>query len=180
MNFDLICLDVDGTLCDRDSTAPYDYVIDTLASWSGKKVLITNQGGVGLRLWLQEMEEAGEEVDYQHLPTRQQARERIAQVALKLAVDMAYISLAYTSKSTGSWYPKKQDSTVYRQGYIKSSFSRNWRKPDTGMIDQAMSDFDIEDPKRVLVVGDRDEDLRAAAAMGCSFIWANRFFGVDK
>lgn len=52
------------------------------------------------------------------------------------------------------------------------------RKPSGKMILEAMYDAAIFDPGQVLMVGDREEDRKAAQAAGVSFQWAHVFFGV--
>lgn len=49
------------------------------------------------------------------------------------------------------------------------------RKPGPGMLLEAMSDFKAE-PEETLMVGDREEDQRAAQSAGCHFMWAEEFF----
>lgn len=49
------------------------------------------------------------------------------------------------------------------------------RKPEPGMLSEAMRDFEAA-PGETLFVGDRPEDEEAARAAGCAFAWANDFF----
>ncbi|MCC5600880.1 HAD hydrolase-like protein [Nostoc favosum] len=47
-----------------------------------------------------------------------------------------------------------------------------YRKPGTGMIYQAVFDFGI-DLTKSWMIGDRDEDYKAAIAAGVNFMWAD-------
>ncbi len=49
------------------------------------------------------------------------------------------------------------------------------RKPNPGMLLEAMSDFDVE-PDETLYVGDRPEDEEAAKNAGVAFMWTDEFF----
>lgn len=53
------------------------------------------------------------------------------------------------------------------------------RKPEPGMLLEAMRDFEAE-PDETLFVGDRPEDEEAARAAGCAFQWAETFFNGGK
>lgn len=49
------------------------------------------------------------------------------------------------------------------------------RKPEAGMLIEAMRDFDVS-PQETLFVGDREEDEQAARRAGVAFVWAHQFF----
>lgn len=51
-----------------------------------------------------------------------------------------------------------------------------WRKPGGGMIVEAMRLYGV-DAGATVYVGDRPEDRGAADVAGCSFYWADDFFG---
>lgn len=50
------------------------------------------------------------------------------------------------------------------------------RKPQPGMILGLMVELGFQ-PQDTVVVGDWDDDRRAAEAAGCEFVWAHVFFG---
>jgi len=50
------------------------------------------------------------------------------------------------------------------------------RKPQPGMLLAIMEKLNIG-PAETVMVGDRESDLQAAEAAGCSFAWAQDFFG---
>lgn len=52
------------------------------------------------------------------------------------------------------------------------------RKPGSGMLEEAMSDFEAA-PEETLMVGDRDEDELAAKRAGVAFMNAHVFFVED-
>jgi D-glycero-D-manno-heptose 1,7-bisphosphate phosphatase len=57
----------------------------------------------------------------------------------------------------------------------KYALEHDWRKPNPGMLLQAMEDFKIE-PQNTLFVGDRETDKLAAENANLDFQWANKFF----
>lgn len=71
--------------------------------------------------------------------------------------------LAAAGAHVDAWYfcPFHEDATVERY----RAPNHPWRKPNPGMLLQAMADFPI-DPARSFLVGDRETDLQAAAAAG--------------
>ncbi len=81
-----------------------------------------------------------------------------------------YIAFAYQNKE-GVWLspPPNGASSDPRWRW-------DWRKPFPGMAFQAMQDFGICDPAKVLVVGDRPEDEMLAGAIGSHFQWHDYFF----
>lgn len=50
------------------------------------------------------------------------------------------------------------------------------RKPQPGMIESLMHEFGFH-PQDTTVVGDWEDDRKAAEAAGCAFEWAHTFFG---
>lgn len=163
--------DLDGTLADLDSTD----LLPGVAAWfdahpDAPCAIATNQGGVGLRRWM-ETAGFGEPGKY---PTQAEVENRVTTLALSLfhedrARFPVYIAFAYQAKS-GKWSP------IPPEGQGDPRWNPDWRKPAPGMILQAMQDAGISDPAQVLYIGDRDEDRQAAAAAGVGFRWAWEFF----
>jgi len=162
--------DLDGTLCDRDSDALLPGVAEWFATHPNDACAIaTNQGGVGLRRWM----ETGGFGEPNKYPTQAQVEDRMAAVETAIAHHRSppdiYVAFAYQAKS-GAWSPIPPD------GQDDPRWLPGWRKPNPGMILQAMSDAGISDPAQVLLVGDREEDRQTAEAAGVGFQWAWEFF----
>lgn len=169
MNFQLLILDADGTLVDRDSgelLPGVEEFLDLLRRARNRPAvaIATNQGGVGLRLMM-ERDGWGEPAKY---PTEQQALAQYERLAQKLKARL-YLSFAYQLKS-GEWSTMPDDAP--RPEY----WLPDWRKPAAGMLLQAMRDAGAT-PTSTLMIGDRPEDQEAAAAAGCSFQSAQKYFG---
>lgn len=158
----LYIFDVDGTLAERDSTDLLPGVAEWFASNSDPVALATNQGGVGLRHW---MESAGFG-DPSRYPTEEQVMHRLHTIADNLGVprDCVYAAFAYQSKSSGKWSPR-------RDGLF---WEPSWRKPEPWMLIHAM---EMAGEDTAVMVGDSEEDRQAARAAEIEFIHADEFFG---
>lgn len=55
-------------------------------------------------------------------------------------------------------------------GAIPAEWTQDWRKPNPGMLNQAIMDAQVYS-NDVLFIGDRDTDEKAAQAAGCDFIY---------
>lgn len=128
--------------------------------------LATNQGGVANRHWM----EQGGWGDPDKFPTQGEVEGRLAQLAKMLGIDpqLIYVCFAYKSKS-GKWAPTPEWATS------DPRWSHDWRKPEAGMLLQAIQDAGVR-PEEALMVGDRDEDELAARRAGCGFVSAEEFF----
>lgn len=174
----LYIFDVNGTLADRDTANILPGVREWFAAvdWATTRVAFaTNQGGVGLRYW---MESAGFG-DPSQYPTEEQVRRRISTIEQELVPPTQelnseiYVCFAYQSRSSGKWSPAPP-------GYEgRPEWSPAWRKPAPGMLLQAMHDVGANASNTVFV-GDSDEDLQAALEANISFHWADDFFGRES
>lgn len=172
----LIVFDADGTLRDRDTgeilagvREYFDLVFHSGCRNRPQMAIASNQGGVGLRYWM-ESAGFGEPV---HYPTQDEAEEGLDRLAEDLAGDHRihiYVAFAYQSKSSGEWSPAPSGRGR------DMAWNREWRKPAPGMLQAAMADAGVS-PAQTLMIGDRPEDREAAAAAGCAFQWAQKFFG---
>lgn len=164
---ELIIFDLDGTLVERDT----DVLLPGVRAWFDihradyQFAIATNQGGVGLRYWLEQMG-----MQANQYPNEMAARTHVllAQMALRDVSFAVYIAFAYRSKKTQQWAPippGKEDDPEWSPG---------WRKPNPGMLLAAMAGHD---PVACLFVGDSDDDRLAAEAAGCPFQFADDFFG---
>lgn len=167
--YKLYLFDLDGTLAGFDSND----LLPGVKAWFETKpsdceiALCTNQGGVGLRHWM----ESGGFGNPEELPDEQSVWARISRIKGLLGRQMAvYVCFAYRSKSSGKWAPTPIDCDGLPQWDQRS------RKPEPGMLDRAMRDVKIE-PCEALMIGDGDEDRIAAHLAGCDFMWAHDFFG---
>lgn len=152
--------------------------------------IATNQGGVGLRYWM----EQGGFGDPESLPTQDDIEQRVKRVAAEIEritgrPCATYISYRYQSKSSGKWSP-------IPEGHEDNpEWSAAWRKPSAGMILQAMQDVGIDigewmsespadrlryrlssDKWRVRMIGDSAEDEAAATAAHVDFTHAHEHF----
>lgn len=174
MTPELYIFDMDGTLV-RFLT---DELLEGVADWfqanpDTRWVIATNQGGVGLRYWM-ETAGFGEPEKY---PTEEQVFDHIVNVVERIqsetggaSPERVYYSLAYQSQKSGKWSPLPPE----RAGAWE--WRRSWRKPSPGMILKALDDFNVA-PENALMIGDRDEDRKAADAAGVPFAPADKFFG---
>lgn len=167
--YDLYIFDVDGTIAERDTTDLLPGVAEWFAGNQTAVAFATNQGGVGLRYWM-ETAEFGEPEKY---PTETDVWQRLDSIQenigrpdiLKLA------SFAYQSKSSGKWSPTPNCN----DRFDALCWHPSWRKPDMGMIAFSQANFQIF--KSAVMVGDSEEDEAAAHAAGIDFIHADDFFG---
>lgn len=159
--------DLDGTLAALDSTELLPGVAEWFAAHPEAACAIaTNQGGVGLRRWM-EMKGFGEPEKY---PTQADVDKRTLAVICAIGRPMpTYVAYAYQAIS-GNWSP------IPPEGQGDPRWSPEWRKPAPGMILQAMADANITDPANVIMVGDSENDQQAAEAAGVQFRWAWEFF----
>lgn len=177
-NWQLIIFDMDSTLASRDAgdllSGVAEYFADLTVDTAPKFALATNQGGVGLRYWM-EKDQFGEPKKF---PDEPQIREHIEKVmnnvysASKWHVSFnIQVCFAYRNKR-GKISPTPPEFEHLHEWNISN------RKPNPGMLLDAMSFYDI-DADNTLMVGDRPEDKRAAENAGCAFMWAWDFFGRD-
>lgn len=164
MKYDLIICDVDGTLVDAfsDKLLPQATKFFRSLVQSGVEVaLATNQGGVGLRYWM-ETDFFGEPDKY---PTKKVAEDRILRIAEEVSYLYQYprvfVSWCYQSRRTGVWGPVPKDDD-------DNGWLHIWRKPMPGMLVAAM-ELAQGTPDRTLMIGNGPEDFKAALAVGCDF-----------
>lgn len=171
-NPELIIFDLDGTLAKAFSDELLPGVAEWFAywrkypTWTPKVAIATNQGGVAYRLHKQEM--GAQDAD--KFPTKAMVDNRVNGIADVLGIDRAlvYISYAYQF-SQGYWV----DTPIQ---YVRDPrWAPNWRKPNPGMLQQALADTGLL-PNKALMVGDQDSDREAAVAAGIPFQTAVQFF----
>jgi len=166
----LLIFDVDGTL-----TKPFrTELLPGITSWfaSMRRELIeppilaiaTNQGGVAYRHYL--LETAPERAwKYADQP---ETERRINIIANNLDITHIYISFAYRFPN-GQWV----ETPINAAGDPR--WSRNWRKPNPGMLQQVLADVNLL-PDEALMVGNEETDRKAAISAGIQFAFAHDFF----
>ena len=170
----LVIFDVDGTLVRPFTDELLPGVRDWVDAWRlldepPLLALATNQGGVGMRHHHQY--QLGAASKY---PTQTEAQARVRRVAARVRVrpEMAFMSFAYQF-APGQW----TETPMWGAG--EARWSRNWRKPNPGMLLAAMARARVS-PLETVMVGDSDTDQEAAQKCGVNFKWANRFFTIGQ
>ena len=171
--YKLIIFDLDGTL----SKFATNELLPGVKEWFDSQTehilfgLASNQGGVGLRYWM-EQESFGEPEKY---PTERQVWQQVNDVIRACGFHepgewARRVCYRYLAKS-GNWSPAPNEALEW---------SKEWRKPKPGMILSIMEDYrayyDIHGDN-TLFVGDWGEDLQAAVAAAVDFKFADEFFG---
>jgi HAD superfamily hydrolase (TIGR01662 family) len=169
MDKTLLIFDIDGTLADRDTNE----LLPGVETWFAQHaheyqiVLVTNQGGVGLRFWM-ESQGFGEPEKF---PNEDQARAHIDAVNRSLPGGpfTAYMCFAYQSQKSGKWSPTPEGCED------DPEWSASYRKPEPGMIFRAIKDASTTRAKTALV-GDGAEDRFCAEQAEVTFYSADDFF----
>lgn len=183
MTYKLICLDLDGTLVDRDTEAILAGVIEyflALPTPAPVFAVLTNQGGVGYGDY---REQQGR--DRGQFPTLEEANAHIVNALSNIyyhipdgLIRYSAAAFRYATK-TGEWLgtPPYFSSEPGDEANIEPrvAWSRLYRKPNPGMLWMAMMVWDAL-PAETLFVGDSEEDEMAARAAGVDFEWADHFF----
>lgn len=170
----LLIFDVDGTLAETYTLKLLPGVANFFQQYRGGEcahrpalAIATNQGGVGMRYWM-ETDGFGEPDKF---PTKQAVDDRLDQLVqlMNVGVDISvYVSYRYQNRR-GKWAPIPPGQEQNPRWRLE------WRKPQAGMLRQAMADAGVL-PAETLFVGDNDDDQGAAQAAGCKFACADKFF----
>ena len=181
-NTSLICLDIDGTIVESNKSTELlpnvKLFFQKLATEFPKMkiALVTNQGAVGLRYWM----EIGRFGDPTTLPTQAEVETRINAIVQNIREIWpgelhVFMAFRYQSKNSQKWGPsiKRIDDQRWNQ---------DWRKPGPGMIRAAIkaakvSPFELG---KILMVGDMDSDELAAKNAGVRFRKAPHFFNMSE
>lgn len=165
--FDLLIFDVDGTIAPRYEPQLYPQAAEFFQLWGAARAddrsvpaiaLATNQGGPAMRYWM-ESEGFGDPSSY---PTLAQVQARLNIVVAQIPPPARlYVAYAYQS-SKGVWSPTPPEWAG------DPAWSRQWRKPNPGMLLQAAKDHGVGETA-VLMIGDTRDDEGAAIAAGVGF-----------
>lgn len=174
MTLKLIIFDVDGTLAETYTLNLLPGVKDffTLSTSADcgdlpKLAIATNQGGVSMRRWM----ESGGFGRPETYPTQEEVENRLQALLQTLNAGeetAVYVAYGYQNRK-GQWAPVPAE---FRE---LPAYSQSWRKPNPGMLIQAMHDAGAR-PEETVYVGDRPDDQAAARAAGIRFEWAKDFF----
>lgn len=170
MPINLYIFDLDGTLCERDKTDLRPKVartLSTLANAEAKFAIATNQGGVGLRYWM-EKAKFGEPEKY---PTAETVIARLGIVLVQVE--------ALTGQPWGLFFCFAYFTKTGKRGLLPNSSAPEWsfwhRKPNPGMLNAAIQWANVQ-PAQALMIGDRDDDMHAAKAAKCAFQFEGDFW----
>ena len=178
-----VLFDLDGTLALKWKPRLLDGRLAALQQLSVPMAIVTNQGGIHARYGWLAREDPERAANY---PTVQSLLERLTAVTCQLPmIDRSYAAF-YVGHDD---YQRPSDtSDVYEMlptGIpFHGSWSPAWRKPQPEMLRQACTDLGVH-PTAALMVGDKDDDAHAAAALGMHFLlveeqsWSIDFFSAD-
>ena len=179
-NVRLLCLDVDSTIVsERDSTKLISQFRDLLRSLDPTRIkiaLVSNQGGVGLRRWM----EQGHWGEPHNLPTQAQVEARMETIVTEIKTlfrgDVSvYVAFRYKT-AKGKISPRPAGTAA------DARWEENWRKPNPGMLLKAMEDSGVSATERLretLFIGDQVTDQEAAERASVAFMFAKSFFYGD-
>ena len=134
--------------------------------------LATNQGGVGMKHWM----ETGGFGDPEKYPSSTDIYNGIDKVCHELGIDDNDLSIQICFRylsTKGNWSPVPDGA----EGDERWDELR--RKPNPQMLINLMEHYDVS-PEETLMVGDRDEDELAAENAECDFMNADVFFNRVK
>lgn len=169
----LLCA-IDGALVETGTTNPLPGVRERLRALRAQGVavaVVTNQGGVGCRY---AHEQRGDRRQAARYPTLDDVRARLAAVAAELPITHIYMCLHHGRRG----WPIPEDLSIAETDSpapMRWSWRLAWRKPQPGMLMQALQDLGIG-ADDALMVGNRSEDQEAAGTMEVEFRWGNDFF----
>ncbi len=177
--YKLLIFDIDGTLQQKWSNELMPGVAEWFAAYNAaqpgdllyhcKLAFATNQGGVGLRMILDRQGKDGSKY-----PTQDEVISRMHALSRTLTGDphafMAVAALNYQDSRTGEWAIEYAAEEYYEW------WNPAFRKPNGDMLKFIMSVQGVP-AAATTMIGDSEDDRRAAEAAGCAFAWAKDFFG---
>lgn len=171
--YKLVIFDLDGTLVHPWTTHLIPGVRLALKRLRAKNkaikfAIVTNKGNIGLKYWRTIVRKQGGDIGdpNQNGWTIESTLEAVNQVANEIDAK-AYLSFAYKSQE-GNWSPTPTGAED------DPRWSQEWRKPNPGMLKQAMIDADAT-PDQTVMIGNSNDDLGAAEAAGIDYISVEEF-----
>lgn len=167
----LLMCDLDGTLALKWQPVLLDGRFTELKRLNLPVVIVTNQGGVHAHYAWQARDRPDRAAEY---PTLAAVQRRLTAVTRQLPM-VHYVYAALHVGHDDYPLPEENDDivrTLPTGTPFHASWNPSWRKPDTGMLKRACADFGIA-PHEALMVGDREDDWDAAAALGMPFVRVN-------
>lgn len=168
ITYPLCIFDIDGTLCQLDSTELLPgrlQMLNHLIARDSQIAIATNQGGVGYRLYRQQNNKSIDD-----FPTEQDVLDRIHTIIKSIGHEVPYkIAFNYYVKWDNVWSP------IPPGRELDPFWSSNYRKPSGGMLADHMSELGFS-RDQTIYIGDRPEDQAAAQSAGCHFAWEHDFF----
>jgi histidinol phosphatase-like enzyme len=163
-----ILFDLDGTLALKWEPALLDGRLAALQQLSVPLAIVTNQGGIHARYgWLAR----GDPERAVAYPTVVSLLERLTAVTRQLPMISRTYAAFYVGHDDYQLPPDTADvKEMLPTGVpFHGSWSPEWRKPRPEMLRQACTDLGVA-PSSALMVGDREDDTGAAAALGMRFV----------
>lgn len=162
MDFKLVCFDIDGTIVTTKSGATFRKTADDWQYLPGRMEKVQQLRRAGVKIGIAS-NQAGVAFPWSSF-TEEQIQFEIEKVAHDIGAN--YVGVSYSTPN-----PKALPQ------YLNGNDAR--RKPGPGMIIEAMQWYSVP-PANTLMVGDREEDEKAAIAAGVSFQHADVFFASDN
>ncbi len=157
----LYLFDMDGTLISNYMDSPNrDKDYDRVELLPGRRECLRQLHAQGHKLGIV-TNQGGVAFGY---VTAKQAVEKIERVISYLGVPMSMHYCLSDRRGKEPW---------------NSPQDANRRKPSGEMIREAMLHYGVDNPQKVIMVGDRQEDCDAADNAGVVFIWASDSFGAE-
>lgn len=153
----LIIFDVDGTLTTTKSGATFRKSADDWQLLPGRKEKLAALKAEGVRLAMAS-NQGGVAFGYMQQVDILTELHRTARL---VGMSAGGVYVCYTHPKASLTKYKMEDD--------------DRRKPGSGMLLEAMQDFEAS-PDETLMVGDRPEDEQAARAAGVAFLWADQYF----
>lgn len=180
LNIRALLIGVDNVIVQEFQSQLHELAIDFL-TWVKAQpdkpaiVLISNQGGVGLRYWM-ETEQWGEPGKF---PSEDQAKRRLTEIqrqvtALTGETPLVVKCYAYYSARSEKWAPVPDDVHPIN----KMFWEPTWRMPNSGMIKYAIQKLELK-REEVAFIGLNKEEFMAAMAADIRFIECTDIFVPD-
>lgn len=182
--FQLIIFDVGGTLTNDEAAVEgirhecVDALMQTGDVSDLQVAVIADAREVGQRLLYQALQRPP--LDYQNLPDRQIAYQRINHVCRELSVYLSSVPDRDIKREFTFGYSAADGTMQNEHDWTKTlvdayRFQSDFMKPHPGMVKYLIDKCGLHS-ENVLYVGDSEIDAKMARAAGCCFMLAETFF----